>query len=406
MAEFEAPLPFKEIKEKTDKYVLGTYKRAPVSFYFGQGEYVFDTENKRYIDFLCGISVTSLGHGDADIIETIRTQADRIIHSSNLFYNQEQALLAEALVSYTFPGKVFFCNSGTEANEAAMKLARRYGVTKGSAATVVTLEKSFHGRTMGSMTLTGQEKIHQGFGPLAGPVQYIPADQQALETVLNQKGAEICAVFLELVQGEGGVRPLSREFVHTARELTKENDILLVIDEVQTGMGRTGSFLAYEQYDIVPDVVTMAKALGSGFPIGAMIVADPFVDVLGPGMHGSTFGGNHLAAAVAFDTLRILHGREIIKNVQALSEYFFTRLRAMQAQIPVMKDVRGLGLLIGIELDQPGAPVVDACREAGLLINCTADTVIRLLPPLTISLEVAAEGLDILEKELRKLKAK
>ncbi|MBI3396479.1 MAG: aspartate aminotransferase family protein [Spirochaetia bacterium] len=405
MSDFQEPMKFSEIQEKSDKYILNTYKRAPLAFYFGQGEYLFDTENKRYIDFLSGISVTALGHGEADIIEAIRLQADRVLHTSNLFYSQEQAQLAEALIGYSFPGKVFFCNSGTEANEAAFKLARRFGEEKKNAFQMLSLEQSFHGRTFAAMTLTGQEKIHKGFGPLVEGVKYLPPnDEDALERAITENAGEICALFLELVQGEGGVRPLNKSYVKHARSLTLEHKILLVVDEIQTGIGRTGTMFAFEQYDIRPDVMTLAKALGSGFPIGAMIVADEYADVLVPRMHGSTFGGNHLGAAVAYETLRVIAGREILSNVNAVSEFIFRRLRSMAATLGIIKDVRGLGLHIGIELDRAAGPIVESCRDKGLLINATADTVIRLLPPLNISLETTATALDILEAELRALR--
>ncbi len=399
---FQEPLPFADIKAKTEKYILGNYRPADVAFYFGQGEYLYDTTNKQYIDFLCGISVTNLGHGEADIVQAIRDQAERIIHSSNLFYNQEQAMLAEALVNHTFPGKVFFCNSGTEANEAAFKLARRHGLEKGDAIRILTLDQSFHGRTAAAMSLTGQAKIHTGFGPLVPGVSYlVPDDLDQLEKAIEEDGSGICALFLELVQGEGGVRPLDKEYVQAARELTDEHNILLVVDEIQTGMGRTAKLFAYEHYEIIPDVMTMAKGLGNGFPIGAMLVAEPFVNLLGPGTHGSTFGGNHLAARVAFETLRIIVGREVLANAEALSHFFFSRLRAMATTVPIITEVRGLGLHIGLALDRPSAPLVATCRERGLLLNATAETVIRIMPPLTMSLERAAEGLDILEAVLR-----
>lgn len=400
---FGEPLPFEEIREKTDRYILGTYKRLPVAFYFGQGEYLYDTEQRRYLDFVSGIAVTSLGHCEADLIAALREQADRLWHTSNLYYNQEQALLAEALINHSFPGKAFFCNSGTEANEAAFKLARRYGnQKKGGAGTVLSLNNSFHGRTLAGMTLTGQAKIQKGFGSLVPGIEYIPPnDIEALEKILEEHASDIAALFLELVQGEGGVRPLEVEYVRAARELTREHDILLIVDEVQTGVGRTGRLFAYEHFDIEPDLLTLAKGLGGGFPIGALIVAERYCRHLEAGAHGSTFGGNHLASRIAFETLRIIIGREILQNVVAVSEYIFRRLNLTATALSVIREVRGLGLLIGIELERPGQVLVDACRERGLLINCCAENTIRLLPPLNISLEEASRAMDILEEELR-----
>ena len=401
---FQEPLAFEEIRQKTEQYVLDTYRRAPVAFFFGQGEYLYDTEQKRYLDFLSGIAVTNLGHGEADIVEAIRSQAERLMHTSNLFYNEEQARLAEVLVEHSFPGKVFFCNSGTEANEAAFKLARRYGQEmRNGAFRLLALDHSFHGRTAGAMSLTGQKKVRTGFGPMVPGVDFVPAnDMEGLERAVSSEEGDACALFVELVQGEGGVHVLDKAYVKEARKFCEENEILFIVDEVQTGMGRTGRLFAYEHYDIEPDAITLAKGLGAGFPIGAVIIADKYAPLLKPGMHGSTFGGNHLACRVAFETLRLVVGRELLAHAEAVSEYLFRRLRALQKSVSAIVDVRGLGLLIGIELDRPGADLVDECRDRGLLINCTSENVLRLLPPLTISLESAAEALDILEKEIRR----
>lgn len=404
MSDFFQVPSFQEIQEKTEQYVLATYRRQPVAFMFGQGEYLYDTEQKRYIDFLCGVAVTSLGHGDADIVEALRDQAERLIHTSNHFYIYEQAQLAETLVNYSFPSKVFFCNSGTEANEAAFKLMRRYGQKKkGGASLVLSLEKSFHGRTSASMALTGQEKIHKGFGPLMPDILHIPAnDIEYLEKVFDEKGSDICGMLIELIQGEGGVRPMTQEFVHAARKLTEENQSLFVIDEIQTGFGRTGKLFAYENYSVLPDAITLAKGLGSGFPVGALIVGSDYTDILDAGSHGSTFGGNPLAMRVAYETIRIMMTRDILTHAISMADYFMERMIRMKGTFPVIKEVRGMGLLLGMELTIPGMPVVDSCREQGLLINCTADTTLRLLPPLNVSLEVAAAGLDILEDVLKK----
>ncbi len=404
--EFSDILTLQEIKDRTEKYILGTYKRSPVAFLYGQGEFLFDTDNKQYIDFQSGVAVTSLGHGEADIIEAIRNQADRIIHTSNLVYNREQAMLAEVLVRHSFPSKVFFTNSGAEANEAAFKLARLFGQqNKNGATSFLTLENSFHGRTFATMSLTGQTKIHSGFGPIVPNIKYMPPnDIEALEKEIDENGTELCAIFLELIQGESGVHPLNIEYVLAARKLATENNILLVFDEIQTGIGRTGKLFAFEHYGVNPDVMTLAKGLGSGIPIGAALIANKFASIMGAGMHGSTFGGNHIAARAAYETLRILIGREILSNVNAMGEYIMTRLKAMQAKIPVIQEVRGIGLHIGITIDRPCADIALACLENGLVINCTGTNNLRIVPPLTITLETAAKGLDILEAQLRILK--
>lgn len=399
------PPSFPEVQKKTKQFVIGTYTRYPVAFYFGQGAIVYDLNQKEYIDFLSGISVTNLGHGDADIVEAIRSQAERLIHSSNLYYNVEQAELAEALINYSFPGKVFFANSGTEANEAAFKLMRRHGqVNKFGAQRIIATEHSFHGRTAGAMSLTGNSKIRTGFGNLVPEVTHLPLDVTALEQTFEQSGGEICGMILELVQGEGGVNPLPIDFVRRARELCTAHNAILVVDEIQTGLSRTGRLFAYEHYDIWPDAMSLAKSLGAGLPLGALIVSTKFADTLEVGMHGSTFGGNHLACKVGYEMLRILVGREISQNVDSMSEYFFQRLDSMKEKNPIIQEVRGLGLMIGIELDRPARPIVERCLENGLIVNATADTVIRLLPPLNLDLDTAARGLDILESALLELK--
>ena len=405
--DFFQSLKLDEIQKKTRQYVLGTYAYPMgIAMSFGQGEYLYDTEGKQYLDFFCGISVNNLGHGDADIVEAIREQAERLVHTSNLFYNQEAALLAEALVNYSFPGKVFFTNSGTEASEAAFKLARSYGQqAKGGAHIILTHENSFHGRSTAGMCMTGQGKIHDGFGDLLPGITYITRnDIDILDKEISENSQNICAFVLELIQGEGGIHVMDKEYVQAAHQLCKEHEILFIVDEVQTGIGRTGKLFAYEHYEIIPDAMTLAKALGNGFPIGATIIADEFAQYLTAGQHGSTFGGNHLATRVAFETLKAIVTRDLMANVNAQSEYFLRRLRLFEKQFDFVTEVRGLGLHLGVELDRPGQDLVIAARDLGLLINCTAGNTIRIMPPLNISLERAAEGLDILEAALGALK--
>ena len=400
------PPSYEEVEEKTRQYVLGTYTRYPVAFYFGQGAMLYDLEQKEYLDFLSGISVTNLGHGEADIVEAIREQAERIIHSSNLYYNAEQAQFAEALILHTFPGKVFFSNSGAEANEAAFKLMRRHGqLNKSGAQRIIATEHSFHGRTAAAMAMTGNTKIRTGFGNLLPEISHIPADLTALERTFEQYGGEICGMIFEIVQGEGGIIPLPVDFVRRARELCTQYNAVLVVDEIQTGLGRTGKLFAFEHYDILPDAMSLAKSLGGGLPLGALIISEEHAATLEAGMHGSTFGGNHLACRVGFEILRILVGRGIVDNVNAISEYFFQRLKMMQEKIPAIQEVRGIGLMIGIELDRPSRPVAARCLEKGLIVNATADTVIRLLPPLNLDLDTAARGLDLLEEAFLELKS-
>ncbi len=393
-----------EIKERSAKYLIGNYAPYDVAFKYGAGELLFDTNNKQYIDCLCGVAVTNLGHSDADIIDVIHKQADMLFHTSNWFYSDEASLLAEALIVNSFPGKVFFCNSGTEANEAAFKLARKYAVSRDKHNPVIlSLKQSFHGRTIASMGMTGQDKIREGYGDLLPGFEYVEVNnEESLEEAFERNNGNIAGVILELVIGEGGIIPLSQSFVNLARKLTQENDSLLIFDEIQTGMGRTGKLFACEHYGVIPDAMTLGKALGSGIPIGALIVSTPFAGVLGPGSHGSTFGGNHLATAVAYETLRILISREIIENVPALSEFAFTRLRLLKTKYPIIRDVRGLGLHIGVDFTIPSKSIAVECLKEGLIVNSTADTVIRIMPPLNIGIERLDEALQIFEKVIIK----
>jgi acetylornithine/N-succinyldiaminopimelate aminotransferase len=393
-----------EVKERSAKYLIGNYAPYDVVFKYGAGELLFDTNNKQYIDCLCGVAVTNLGHSDADIIDVVHKQADMLFHTSNWFYSEEASLLAESLIAHSFPGKVFFCNSGTEANEAAFKLARKYAVSRDKHNPVMlSLKQSFHGRTIASMGMTGQEKIREGYGDLLPGFEYVEVNnEESLEEAFERNNGNISGLILELVIGEGGIIPLTQSFVNLARKLTQENDALLIFDEIQTGMGRTGKLFACEHYGIIPDAMTLGKALGSGIPIGALIVSTPFAGVLGPGSHGSTFGGNHMATAVAYETLRILISREIVENVPALSEFAFTRLRLMKTKYPIIKDVRGLGLHIGVDFTIPSKSIAVECLKEGLIVNSTADTVIRIMPPLNIGIERLDEALQIFEKVIIK----
>ncbi|WP_425460552.1 aspartate aminotransferase family protein [Leptospira ilyithenensis] len=394
---------FQETKELTEKYLLNTYNRYPVAFKYGVGELLFDQDNKEYIDFQSGISVTNLGHGEADIIEALREQSDRIFHSSNLYYSEEQAKLAQVIIENSFPGKVFLCNSGTEANEAAFKLIRRHGINKNLEKPVVlALHSSFHGRTFSSMTMTGNSSIREGFGELAADVHFVtPNDEQSLISAFDKYGENIAGLMMELIIGEGGIIPMSQGFVNLARKLTEETNSLLVFDEIQTGMGRTGKMFCFEHYGFAPDAFTLAKALGSGFPIGAMIVSDEYAPLIGRGMHGTTFGGNHLACAVAYETFKIILSRNLLEHVETLSVNMFQRLENIKANSPLIKEIRGRGLHIGLELTQSSRPIVEECLKRGLVVNSTANNVIRIMPPLTISNEKASEGLDILESVLK-----
>ena len=396
----------RDIEQKTADYVLDLAKRAPLNFIGASGCYLYDDQGRRYLDFLCGVAVTSLGHCHPDIIAVIEEQSQKLMHLSNLFYNEEQAELAKLLITKSFPGKVFFVNSGTEANEAAFKLARAYGQEhKRGAAKILSLYNSFHGRTTASMCLTGQEKIHQGFGPLLSDHLYIkPNDSEGLEAVFNKYGSELCAFFIELIQGEGGIFPLSLEYVQLARKLCEEQNVLFVIDEVQTGIGRTGKLFCYEHYNVSPDVMTLAKALGGGLPTGAVIVGQKYSSVLKPGQHGSTMGGNFLACKVAKENLEIIARDKLLDNVCELSLHIIEQLTAMQKKYNLIEgEIRGLGFHIGMTLNKKklsAADFVNSCRDKGLIINAATANTIRIMPPLNINKDQLDEGLQILDAAL------
>ncbi|PKA02990.1 aspartate aminotransferase family protein [Leptospira ellisii] len=404
MNETEIPKElFEHTKELAERYLIGTYSRYDVAFRYGVNELLFDFENKQYIDFHSGVAVTNLGQADPDIIEVVRTQADKLFHTSNLFYSEEASKLAELLILNSFPGKVFLTNSGTEAIEAAFKLARKYAYSRSiNDPIILSLENSFHGRSVSGMSLTGQDKIRKGYGELLKGIEFVdPNNEEALVAAFERYQGRIVALIEEPIQGESGIIPLSKNFLTLSRELTAENDALLIFDEIQTGMGRTGTLFAFETTGFSPDAMTLAKGLGSGFPIGALIVGEKYQDLFTVGSHGSTFGGNHLAAAVAYETIRIIQTREILNNVNVCSDLAFSRLNEMKERYPVITDVRGRGLHIGVELKIPSRPVVEACLKAGLVMNATADKVIRIMPPLTISADFLNQGLDIFESVLK-----
>ncbi|AFM14518.1 aspartate aminotransferase family protein [Turneriella parva] len=392
-------LTLKEIRELDEKYVLQTYARMPVAFQYGAGDHLYDTEGKEYIDFLSGIAVTALGHAHSDLIAALNQQAEMLWHTSNLFFNQQQAQLARALVEINFPGKVFFCNSGTEANEAALKFMRAYGQTKSPARQkVVAVKDGFHGRTFGALSITGQDKIQKGFGEILGHIEFVAADDIAgLSAAID---SNTCGVIFEPVQGESGVIPLSSDFLKIARARCNEEGALLCFDEIQIGMGRSGHYFAYQHYGVLPDIVTMAKGLGGGFPIGAMLVAEKHAAVFEKGMHGTTFGGNHLATAVAYEVIRTIEAEKILDHVKASARYLTSALNKLKEKYPdKITEVRGLGLLIGIVfVDSIEArPLIEKALQLGLIVGRGGNSVLRLAPPLNVrktTMDAAVEKLD------------
>jgi acetylornithine/N-succinyldiaminopimelate aminotransferase len=365
-------------------HLMNTYGRLPVAFARGEGVWLWDTEGKRYLDGLSGIAVNGLGHAHPRLVQAIAEQAGRIIHASNLYRIPEQERLADLLCDLSAMDNVFFCNSGCEANEAAIKLARLYGHQRGvEQPTIVVMEKAFHGRTMATLSATGSRKVQAGFEPLLAGFARVPYnDLQALELLANNKN--VVAVLVEPIQGEGGVNIPDDGYLPHLREVCDRHGWLLMLDEVQSGIGRTGRWFAHQLLGIKPDVMTLAKGLGNGVPIGACLAAGAAAQVFKPGNHGATFGGNPLASIAALTTLQIIADEGLLDNAARMGELIRAGLRERLSTRPEVKEIRGKGLMVGIDLDRPCGEVVAAGLDRGLLINVTADTVIRLLPPLVM----------------------
>jgi len=378
---------------------IGVYARTPVTFVRGAGYELWDTDGKRYLDFFAGLSVNNLGHCHPAVVAAVQEQVATLCHVSNLFHSEPTIRLADALARHSFGDRVFLCNSGAEANEAALKIARRWGAEHGGRYEILSARGSFHGRTLATLTATGQEKYHQGFQPLLPGIRLVPYDDAA--ALANAIGPETAAVLLEPIQGEGGVVVPDAGYLAEVRRLCDERGVLLIFDEVQTGMGRTGSLFAYEQVNAVPDVMTLAKALGGGLPIGAMVTTDRIAASFTPGSHGSTFGGNPVACAAAAAVLRVMTDPAFFPHVRAMSERFRRGLEDLAGRHPGVEGVRGRGLMLALLLAKPGAGVARAAFDRGLLINCTAERVLRFLPPLVVDADAVDEALAILDEVLR-----
>lgn len=375
-------------------HLIGNYKRFPVAFATGQNAHLYDTSGREYIDLLAGIAVVNVGHSNPHVINRVTQQAAKLVHVSNYFQIPEQAELADALVNLSFESQAFFCNSGAEANEAAVKLARLYSRNRHGEGRfkIVTLLRSFHGRTMAGISATGQEKVKLGFNPLLNGFEHVEPNNM---DAMREAAKDAAAILVELVQGESGVHPLDYEYVQQLRQFCTENDILLMLDEVQTGMGRTGKMFAFQNYDIVPDVLTLAKGLANGFPIGAMLAREEFAKHMVPGTHGSTFGGNPLCSSAALGVLDAFESQSILAAIPAREAVLTEQCRIWQGQ-GLIKGFRGMGLMYALELTKEMEGLVGRCLEKGLVINQTAPDVIRLLPPLTIEENTLGEGLQIL----------
>ena len=388
-----------ELIKLTNKYVAKNYGRYPIGLVRGKGTAVWDASGKKYIDFVAGLAVDNLGHCPPTVVKAIRKQAGKLLHVSNLYHIEPQSQLAAELTRLTFADKFFFCNSGTEANEAAIKLARRWFYDNGQSKRyeIITMNDSFHGRTMASLSATAQKKIHTGFTPLLPGFKYVPFNNiAALKKALTKK---TCAVLIELIQGEGGVNLAQETYLKTLRKICNEKGILLIFDEIQTGFGRTGRLFAYERYKIKPDIITLAKALGGGIAIGAMGSTNKIIESFSPGTHGATFGGNPLACAASLASLKTLTKKGFLKKTSSTGDYFLEQLYGLRKKFSMIREVRGIGLMLAIELDRPGAEVVTNCMKEGLLINCIQQNTIRFLPPLIIT----RKEIDLLIKTLSKI---
>ncbi|MBR2584809.1 MAG: aspartate aminotransferase family protein [Thermoguttaceae bacterium] len=390
-----------EIISLFDQYVIPNYTRYPVALVRGEGPFVWDAEGRRYLDFFPGWGCNMFGHCPKPVVDAVREQVGRLIHIPNTWYTEEQGTWAKLLSERSFGGQAFFCNSGTEANEAAIKLVRlHYSSREKKRYKIITFLGAFHGRTMGSISATGQPKYHHGLEPLLPGFTYVPhGDLEAVENAIDD---ETAAIMIEPIQGEGGVRIPSREFLQGLRDLCDRNGLLLVFDEVQTGCGRTGEWFAYQYFGVEPDIMTLAKTICSGVTAGAMLARKEIAPSLRPGMHAATFGGNPLAAAAGIATIRMVESERLLDKAKAMGARFEGRLTEMAKTLDIIQDVRVAGAMIGVQLRVPGAFMVENCMKRGLLINCTQGNVIRLLPAVTTPLELVDEALDIIEEELRK----
>ena len=388
----------KEIMALANENIMNTYKRFPIVLKNGLGVKVWDINGREYLDFVAGIAVCSLGHSHPQVIAAVKEQLEKLTHVSNLYYTQPQTELAKLLIDNSFADKVFFCNSGAEANEAAIKLARKYahenmGPDKFE---LITMKDSFHGRTMATITATGQEKFQFGFTPLLAGFTYVPFnDLRALEAAIS---AKTCGIMLEPIQGEGGVNIPDDNYLASVRNICDRHGILLIVDEVQTGMGRTGKLFAYEHSGINPDIMTLAKALGNGLPVGAMLATDKIAKAFVPGNHASTFGGNPLAMAAASTVVKTILQENILENCRKISDYFLLQLKKLQHKYKIIKEVRGKGLMIAVKLDMEAGDIVNDCLQKGLLINSTGGKTLRFVPPLIITAQDVDQAIGVLDE--------
>ncbi|HKI48190.1 MAG TPA: acetylornithine transaminase [Desulfobacteria bacterium] len=393
----------KKIIQLTERHVAATYGRYPIALVKGKGMYVWDASGNKYLDFVAGVAVDSLGHCPSAVVRAIRKQAGQLLHVSNWFYIEPQAQLAAEITRLSFGDKVFFCNSGTEANEGAIKLARRFFVDQGqkSKTEIITTYKSFHGRTLGAMSATPQDKIQKGFGPLVPGFKYVPFDDiAAMEKAITSK---TCAVMVEPIQGESGVNIPGKNYLKELRKLCTQRGVLLILDEIQTGFGRTGHLFAYQAFGAKPDIMTLAKGLGAGVPIGALVMTNNVAKSLGPGTHGSTFGGNPLVCAAALASVNIVSQKDFLENVRNTGKYFLSRLKELSKKYPAIKAVRGMGLILAIDIDSSSTEVAKDCMKQGILINSIQPGTLRFIPPLIVTQKNIDTLIRVLTKILTRL---
>ena len=388
-----------EIKEMATTYIMNTYGERDLAFVRGEGPYLWDADGKKYLDFLGGLAVNGLGHCHPNVVSAIREQAGKLLHVSNLYYIEPQAKLAKLLVENSDLDQCFFCNSGAEANEAAIKLARKYATDKGKAHAheIITMENSFHGRTMATITATAQTKYHEGFEPMLPGFTYVPFDNlEATQAAVNEN---TCAVLVETIQSEGGVNVPSEDYIQGLRSICDAHDLLLILDEVQTAMGRLGTFFGYQSYGVVPDILTMAKSLGAGVPIGAMLAKRHIAESFVPGTHAATFGGNPLVTAAACATIETIFSENLIANAVEMGNYLAYEISQLKGKYPI-QEVRGKGLLRGMVMSVDAKPLAAKCADNGLITICTNDYVLRFLPPLNITINHVDEAVSILDKSM------
>jgi acetylornithine aminotransferase len=386
-----------KLMQESHMHICGTYNRFNLMISRGNGCSLWDQEGKQYLDFVAGIAVCNLGHCPRALARVLYEQAQQLVHVSNLYYTEPQVKLAGALTGSCFADKAFFCNSGAEANEAAIKLARKYSRERYGPGRygIVTMHNSFHGRTLATLSATGQQKIQEGFEPLVDGFHHVEFD--SLDAVAEAIDETICAVLVEPIQGEGGVQVPDVNYLSGLRELCTRHELLLIYDEIQVGMGRTGKLFSHQHEDVAPDIMTLAKALANGMPIGAMLTTDEVAEAFTPGSHASTFGGTPLVTAVAHQVFQQINAEPFLENVRTVGEYFESQLLGLQEKYSFILDVRGRGLILGMELDFPGNEFVIQCQEQGALINCTAEKVLRFLPPLIVTSKEVDRLIEILD---------